>query len=181
MNWYKKSQLNSSFDKITLDMYIKFLNDLLDKERMIPEEIKNEIPENIANNPEIQELFNASVMVNEKGEFWSLDGKSHRRDGPAIEHADGNEYWFINGLRHREDGPAVELTDGTKMWYYNGKLHREDGPAIEYPNGTKKWYLNNKRHREDGPAIIYPDGSKAWWLWWIDKELTEEEFNNELV
>ena len=53
---------------------------------------------------------------------WYLNGKLHREDGPAVEHADGDKLWFLNGKIHREDGPAVECTDGTKYWYLNGKL-----------------------------------------------------------
>jgi hypothetical protein len=80
---------------------------------------------------------------------WSLNGKLHREDGPAIEWADGTKYWYLNGKLHREDGPAIECPNGTKSWYLNGRRHREDGPAIEYDNGTKMWYLNGKYHREE--------------------------------
>ena len=55
---------------------------------------------------------------------------------------DGSNYWFLNGKLHREDGPACELSDGSKSWYLNGKLHREDGPAVEYFSGQRFWYLN---------------------------------------
>ena len=47
-------------------------------------------------------------------------------------------------IRHRKDGPAIEWANGDKSWYLNGKCHREDGPAIEYANGTKAWYLNGQ-------------------------------------
>ena len=51
--------------------------------------------------------------------------------------------WFnLEGKLHREDGPAVEYASGTNAWYINGQLHREDGPAVEWNNGTKSWYLN---------------------------------------
>ena len=33
----------------------------------------------------------------------------------------GAKYWSLNGKRHREDGPAVEFTNGDKYWYLNGK------------------------------------------------------------
>ena len=59
-----------------------------------------------------------------------------------------NEYgvkcWSLNGKRHREDGPAIEFADGYKEWWINDKLHREDGPAIETANGTKAWYYHGK-------------------------------------
>ena len=51
-------------------------------------------------------------------------------------------YWFLNGKYHRKNGPAIEYAGGTKVWYLNGERHRENGPAIEYADGTKFWYLN---------------------------------------
>jgi len=57
--------------------------------------------------------------------------------------------WSINGKLHREDGPAVERANGDKEWYINDQCHREDGPAIECANGDKYWYLNDKLHREE--------------------------------
>ena len=101
---------------------------------------------------------------------WSLNGKYHREDGPAIEYPDGAKHWFLNGRRHRKDGPAIEYPNGTKEWLLNGELHREDGPAAEYNNGTKRWYLNDKRF------------SKGEWF----EQLTEEQqekllFNSEVM
>jgi hypothetical protein len=75
---------------------------------------------------------------------WSLNGKWHREDGPALEWTNGNKFWYLNGKRHREDGPAVEWTDGHKEWFLDGKLHREDGPAVEWAAGDKYWFLNDK-------------------------------------
>jgi len=60
-------------------------------------------------------------------------------------YSNGNKEWSLNGKLHREDGPAVERVNGGKAWYLNGKLHREDGPAIESANGDKEWSLNNER------------------------------------
>ena len=62
---------------------------------------------------------------------------------------DGDEYWWLNGKLHREDGPAIEYANGDKSWYLNGKLHREDGPAIEYASGDKCWWLNGKKVTEE--------------------------------
>lgn len=56
----------------------------------------------------------------------------------------GIEYWQVNGRHHREDGPAVIYHDGTKFWYHHGIRHREDGPAIEFSDGGKQWILNGK-------------------------------------
>ena len=76
----------------------------------------------------------------------------------------GDKVWTLNGKIHREDGPAIERSDGSKEWCLNGDLHCEDGPAIEYPNGSKFWYLNGLLHREDGPAIEWAVGTKEWWV-----------------
>jgi len=57
--------------------------------------------------------------------------------------------WYRNGKRHREDGPAVEHADGSKAWYQNGKRHREDGPAVESPSGTKWWWLHGEMMTEE--------------------------------
>ena len=76
--------------------------------------------------------------------LWYLNGKLHRPDGPAIEHANGDKEWYLNGKCHRVGGPAAEYEGGIKYWYQNGGFHRGDGPAAEYANGTKQWYLNDK-------------------------------------
>jgi len=78
-------------------------------------------------------------------QFYYLNNKLHREDGPAIEYPDGTKLWYKNDKLHREDGPAVIWADGSISWYLDEKLHREDGPAIECTNGgTKSWYLNGK-------------------------------------
>ena len=90
---------------------------------------------------------------------------------------DGDKCWYINGKRHRKDGPAIEYSDGSKHWFLNGDLHREDGPAVDFA-AHKSWYLNGKRHRKDGPAIEYANGYKSWYL--NGERLTEEEFNKRI-
>jgi len=88
-------------------------------------------------------------IFDNRTEWFNLDGKLHREDGPATEWFDGYKAWFLNGERHRENGPAIEYASGTKFWCLNDKLHREDGPAIEYSDGTKSWYLNGKKLTEE--------------------------------
>jgi len=101
----------------------------------------------IKDNPE----FTGCVIDKDRDKVWFLNGKEHRKDGPAVEHAkEGTKFWYLNGLQHREEAPAVEWADGTKEWWLNGKLHRTDGPACEYANGTKFWYLNGKLLTEEG-------------------------------
>jgi len=69
----------------------------------------------------------------------------------------GDNFWYLNGKHHREDGPAIETANGNKYWYLNGKLHREDGPAIELASGDKFWYLNGARYTEaEFKTKMYP-------------------------
>ena len=56
---------------------------------------------------------------------WYQNGKPHRLDGPAIEHADGSKFWYQNGKYHRLDGPAIEWADGSKFWYIEGVKYSE--------------------------------------------------------
>ena len=108
--------------------------------------------------------------------------KSDKKNGRYLEF--GYFRYYINGKLHRKNGPAVEGVDGDKLWrdklwFKNGKLHREDGPAMESKkNGYKGWWINDKRHRIDGPAIEYDNGYKEWYL--NDKRYTEEEYWNKL-
>jgi len=62
---------------------------------------------------------------------------------------DCDKFWHLNGQLHRKDGPAVEYANGDKAWYLNDKLHREDGPAIENVNGVKFWFLNGVEYTEE--------------------------------
>jgi hypothetical protein len=91
----------------------------------------------------------------------------------------GNQYWYLDGKVHRVDGPAIIRADGTKFWWLNGKVHRVDGPAVFWPDGRQDWYLNGKLHRVDGPAIIHSNGTQYWWL--NGQHYTEEEYKNELL
>jgi hypothetical protein len=115
-----------------------------------------------------------SVITDREGtRRWYRDGKLHREDGPATEHANGTKEWYLDGKKHREDGPAIENPDGTKFWYRSGQLHRDDGPAVEWADGSKFWYRDAELHREDGPAAEYPDGTKFWYL--DGKRVTPED------
>tara|TARA_Y100000034_G_scaffold15071_1_gene15868 strand:+ start:555 stop:938 length:384 start_codon:yes stop_codon:yes gene_type:complete len=90
----------------------------------------------------------------------------------------GDEFWYLNAKLHREDGPAVIYANGSKFWYLNGKLHREDEPAVIHANGDKCWYLNGKCHRENGPAILFQNGYKTWCL--NGKFITEAEHKQQM-
>ena len=76
---------------------------------------------------------------NKKAEWWKLNGKYHRVDGPAvIYYYESNEilseYWHINGGRHRIDAPALThyYKSGNierEVWCFNGEIHNIEGPA----------------------------------------------------
>ncbi len=77
---------------------------------------------------------------------------------------DGITRYTVEGKLHRLDGPAVIYSDSYEAYYVEGKLHRLDGPAIIDSDGYEAYYMNGKKHRLDGPATIYADGSKEYWI-----------------
>jgi len=103
-------------------------------------------------------------IVEHGNQYWYVNDKLHREDGPAIICANDDQYWYVNDNLHREDGPAVIYANGDQEWYVNGKLHRKDGPAVTWADGYKVWYINGKRHRTDGPAVICANGDQEWWI-----------------
>ena len=52
--------------------------------------------------------------------------------------------YTLNGRCHRADGPAIVYKSGREEWWLDGKLHRADGPAILYSTGREEWYINGK-------------------------------------
>ena len=98
--------------------------------------------------------------------YYMLNGKKHRKDGPAVI-SPYQEEWWVDGERHREDGPAIISLNGSLSYYVKGKLHREDGPAVVLSNGLQEWWLNGRKHRVDGPAYIFGNMSE----WWVNGEL----------
>jgi hypothetical protein len=95
-------------------------------------------------------MIEYTVRVSGHSTKWYLNGNLHRKDGPAIEYANGEKHWYLNGLLHRGDGPACESSPrSVDSWYLNGKLHRADGPAITFFDGEKHWYLNGTRYSEE--------------------------------
>lgn len=84
--------------------------------------------------------------------------------------------YSLGGKKHRLDGPAVELENGGKEYWVNDKLHRIDGPACEYSNGDKEYWVNGKLHREDGPAIILGDNNGEYYYYLNDEEIFEKEY-----
>lgn len=69
---------------------------------------------------------------------------------------DGSQFWCLNEKYSREDGPAAITTNGTQFWFLNGGLHREDGPAVIYLDGSQYWYLNDmfiKGNRDEEDSV----------------------------
>ena len=64
--------------------------------------------------------------------------------------ADGTQEWYLNGKRHRKDGPARILTNGYRRWLINGKdisvqvetFLKETGIKIDDMNAQDEvcWY-----------------------------------------
>ena len=69
--------------------------------------------------------------------------------------ANGTKYWYLNGKWHRKDGPAIEYANGSKFWYVNDKRHREDGPATEFANGETRYWINDKHITQLDNKHIY--------------------------
>lgn len=108
------------------------------------------------------------------GEHWTLGGKLHRPDGPAIQFWDPQtgrlteEIYFLRDRYHRVDGPCEQSWDAktghltSERWAVNGITTREgDLPAsVRYDRETgakleEHFYLNGLLHRENGPASTY--------------------------
>ena len=53
--------------------------------------------------------------------FYENNGRTSRKDGPALIYPDGTKIYYMNGELHREDGPAKILADGTKFYFLNGE------------------------------------------------------------
>lgn len=79
-------------------------------------------------------------------QMWELQGKLHRKFGPAVTHFDpetGNAFrkeWWENGVRHRDLGPAILIRDRNtgellhEEYYIRGEKvgpSKGAGPQIE--------------------------------------------------
>ena len=76
----------------------------------------------------------------------------------------GRTTWTLNGKRHRVDGPAIIFSDESEAWFLHDKLHRIDGPARTYNCGSERWFRHGYFHRVDGPAIVEIGGRNRWFL-----------------
>ena len=73
---------------------------------------------------------------------------------------DDRTEWTLNGKLHRKYGPAYEGANGEKVWFLKDKKHREDGPAVEYADGSVEWWLNDQQVTED--IVSDPKKQFAW-------------------
>ena len=105
------------------------------------------------------------------GQYWMVDGKYHREDGPAIIWADGTQVWCADGKYHRAAGPSIIWADGTQVWCANGPLHRIDGPAVIRADDTQEWWINGKNI--SGKVEQWMELKKISWPF---DELTQVEF-----
>lgn len=77
-----------------------------------------------------------TIVKTTKGlEEYKIDGRHHRKDGPAL-----TKYWDNSNKCH-------------EYWNFHGKVHRLNNPAVimYYSNGAgpyyEAWYVNSKYHR----------------------------------
>jgi len=57
-------------------------------------------------------------------DYW-LDGKHYYYTSTG-----GNQMWTVDGKLHRDDGPAIESSNGDRFWYDNGKMIASDCPTL---------------------------------------------------
>ena len=57
-------------------------------------------------------LLKTEIVIDEHGtEYYYINGKLHREDGPAIIYNNGHKEWWINGHRVSESGTALHRLD----------------------------------------------------------------------
>ncbi len=81
------------------------------------------------------------ISTNKYHMQYTLFGKLHRNQLPAMIYTTGEFWWYYNGQLHRVDGPAIVYAHGGQIWYRNGQLYRDDRPAVVCGNRYRPWYL----------------------------------------
>lgn len=70
---------------------------------------------------------------------------SHAEDGPAVENFDGSQYWYVDDKLHRLDGPALICPVFGNEWWINGvRLSKEK------ENIMNIWWENRTRDTVKG-------------------------------
>ena len=62
-------------------------------------------------------------VYDHKTEWFNLDGKRHRENGPAVEHDNGDKFWFLNNKNLTED----EFNQRMNPTSCSGKIVEIDG------------------------------------------------------
>lgn len=98
---------------------------------------------------------NGPAEVNTDIKYY-VNGKLHRKNGPAIITAKGELYWYINGVQHRNNGPAYIGDDTLReiCYYNNGKLTRAGSASVV---SNTFIYCNDYIVRNTAPAVIAND------------------------
>jgi len=73
-------------------------------------------------------MMEYTVKVCDDRTEWFLNDQLHREDDlPAVIYANGYKAWWLNGKLHRKDGPAIECVNGNNYWYLNDECLTEEG------------------------------------------------------
>jgi len=80
---------------------------------------------------------NGFYLNERKTQYYFLNDKIHREDGPAIETAAGYVGWYKHGLPHRLDGPAIKYSDGHLEWWYEGFCFKDCHSQEEFEKYIK--------------------------------------------
>ena len=75
-------------------------------------------------------MIKYEVRVYSNGDkSWYLNGKLHREDGPAVEHADGYKAWYLENVEYTESEHKAEMERRNNTC--NGKIVTIDGKEYE--------------------------------------------------
>jgi hypothetical protein len=105
---------------------------------------------------QLAEAFDPPTSLLGDTKMWLNERSSTHRDYglPAVIQTDGRA-WFVEGRPHRKYGPAYVLTDGTQAWIQHGLLHRDGGlPAVTMADGHAEWWEQGFLIRATGPERI---------------------------
>ena len=80
-----------------------------------------------------------------KGNVWYTNelGETHREDGPALIHPNGDMHWMQHNVLHRDDGPAVVYVNGFRQWNIMGRVIATKGDPTAPKHARKKVRLHS--------------------------------------
>ena len=79
------------------------------------------------------------ITLQEWDQLTDLSGYYH------VIYNDKFEFYYVNGRYHRKDGPAVIEHGVREVWFEFGRMHSSCGPAVTWNDGRKEYWLNNVR------------------------------------